>query len=230
MDLRDGELEDLSSFLEESISPILERPTKRHAAAMPVVVTDYPIVGVYNADWGEVMNQDVSLEKSSSSASSADPALVAAAQAKLDDALTAEAEAKIAEANAKLLLATRLANKAKHEVEYVAKTHSSSKSSTRSRSAYPGPAPILDGKSSDNMSQITAARDVRDDLSVLLRLDMSGMRATPEENLQETGADNFDNSNPSAPRVQFGPNLLLCPRYLCGLNPNPRRCLKPFRI
>ena len=56
-EMRDDET-DLSSLLEEidSVSPILERPTKRHAAAMPVVVTDYPIVGVYNADWGEVMN------------------------------------------------------------------------------------------------------------------------------------------------------------------------------
>ena len=38
MDLRDDGLIDISSFLEESISPILERPTKRHATAVPALV------------------------------------------------------------------------------------------------------------------------------------------------------------------------------------------------
>ena len=197
MDLRDDGLIDISSFLEESISPILERPTKRHATAMPVVITDYPIVTEFEADWGALKNQDVSLEKSSSSASSADPLVVAAAQAELDEAL-------INESKAKLELATRLANKAKHKIELV-KSKSASKSSTRSRSIHRGTAPILDGKSNDNMSQITATRDIRDDLSDLLGLDMSGMDKIPEENLQETEADVFDNINQSAPQVQFGP-------------------------
>ena len=58
MDLRDDGLIDISSFLEESISPILERPTKRHATAMPVVITDYPIVTEFEADWGALKNQD----------------------------------------------------------------------------------------------------------------------------------------------------------------------------
>ena len=185
MDERDYD-EDISDMVEsifgDSLSPILERPTKRHAAAMPVVVSDYPIVGVYNADWVEVMNQDVSLEKSSSRASSADPALVAAAQAKLDEALIEEAEAK-------LQLAKLKANKAKHEIEFVV-TKSASKSSTRSRSAY-GPAPVLDGKSNDNTSQITALRDIRDDLSDLVGLGISGMGVTPEGNPQVTGAEKF---------------------------------------
>ena len=53
MDLRDDELIDsFSSFLGESISPILERPTKRHATAMPVVITDYPIVTEFEAELG----------------------------------------------------------------------------------------------------------------------------------------------------------------------------------
>ena len=51
MDERDYD-EDISDMVEsifgDSLSPIPERPTKRHAAAMPVVVSDYPIVGVYN--------------------------------------------------------------------------------------------------------------------------------------------------------------------------------------
>ena len=122
MDLRDDELIDsFSSFLGESISPILERPNKRQATAMPVVITEYPIVTEFEADWGALKNQDLSLEKSSSSASSADPLVVAAAQAELDEAL-------INESKAKLELATRLANKAKHKIELV-KSKSTSKSS-----------------------------------------------------------------------------------------------------
>ena len=119
MDLRDDGLIDISSFLEESISPILERPNKRQATAMPVVITDYPIVTEFEADWGALKNQDVSLEKSSSSASSADSLVVAAAQAELDEALINESQAKLDEAKAKLELATRLANKAKHKIELV---------------------------------------------------------------------------------------------------------------
>ena len=54
--------------------------------AMPVVVTDYPTVTEFEADWGALKNHDASLEKSSSSASSADPLVVATAQAELDEA------------------------------------------------------------------------------------------------------------------------------------------------
>ena len=147
---------------------------------MPVVITDYPIVTEFEADWGALKNQDVSLEQSSSSASSADPLVVAAAQAEYDEALINESQAKLDEAKAKLELATRLANKAKHKIELV-KSKSASKSSTRSRSIHRGTAPILDGKSNDDMSQITATRDIRDDLSDLLGLDMSGMDKIPEE-------------------------------------------------
>ena len=158
-------------------------------------------------------NQDVSLEKSSSSASSADPLVVAAAQAELDEAL-------INESKAKLELATRLANKAKHKIELV-KSKSASKSSTRCRSIHRGSAPILDGKSNDNMSQITATRDIRDDLSDLLGLDTSGMDKIPEENLQETEADVFDNINPSAPKVQFGPQPPTVPEVPQRVEPQP---------
>ena len=197
MDQRSDGIIDISSFLDESISPILERPTKRHATAVPALVSDYPIVGVYNADWSEVKNQDVSLEKSSSSASSADPLVVAAAQAELDEAL-------INESKAKLELATRLANKAKKKIELV-KSKSASKSSTRSRSIHRGPAPAMDGKSYDDMSQITATRDVRDDLSDLIGLDVSGMDRIPEEYPQGTEEKDLGNFTQSTPHLQCGP-------------------------
>ena len=142
-------------------------------------------------------NQDVSLEKSSSSASSADPLVVAAAQAELDEAL-------INESKAKLELATRLANKAKHKIELV-KSKSASKSSTRSRSIHRGPAPAMDGKSYDDMSQITATRDVRDDLSDLIGLDVSGMDKIPEEYPQGTEENDLGNFTQSTLHPQYGP-------------------------
>ena len=63
----------------------------------------------------------------------------------------------------------------------------------------------MDGKSYDGMSQITATRDVRDDLSDLIGLDASGMDRIPEEYPQGTEEKDLGNFTQSTPHLQCGP-------------------------